>query len=155
MERLLAIWVEELAVEAPDGSTLRDHLALLDALSVLCPFTESIRTDLLVLPLRGPSRFFGGEDAVFDAVGHSVRDVTGYEGVLGVGDGLFCAEMAARRALVLAPGTSAAFLGAFPNPATTPWTPISTTSTAPSALPVSVSSAGSRRTSSSHPMPRC
>ena len=32
MERLLAIWIEALSDEAPDGSTLRDHLALLDAL---------------------------------------------------------------------------------------------------------------------------
>ena len=56
MEQLLAIWVEPLALEQPDGSTLRDTLVLLDALSVLCPFTEVVRLGLYVLPLRGPSR---------------------------------------------------------------------------------------------------
>ena len=61
MERLLAIWIEAFEDEAPDGSTLRDHLALLEALTILCPFTESIRLGLFVLPIRGPSRFFGGE----------------------------------------------------------------------------------------------
>ena len=41
---------------------------MLDALGVLCPFAEPVRLGLLVLPLRGPSRFFGGEAAVLDAV---------------------------------------------------------------------------------------
>ena len=109
MERLLAIWLAAFVDEAPDGSTLRDHLALLDALRVLCPFTESIRVDLLVLPLRAPSRFFGGEHAVLEAVRQIVRDVTGHEPSLGVADGLFCAEVAARRALVLAPGATDSF----------------------------------------------
>jgi hypothetical protein len=56
MERLLAIVVEALCEEAPDGSTLRDYAALLDALTILCPFTEAPRLGLFVLPLRGPSR---------------------------------------------------------------------------------------------------
>ena len=114
MERLLAIWIEAFSVEAPDGSTLRAHVAILDGLDALCPFTESIRLDLLVLPLRGPSRFFGGEDAVLDAVRQAVRDIGGCEVRLGVADGLFCAEMAARRGLVLAPGETVAFRRSLP-----------------------------------------
>ena len=75
MERLLAIYIEALCEEQPDGSTLRDYLALLDALSVLCPFTESVRLGLFVLPIRGPSRFYGGEAAVLDMVGEMcIRD---------------------------------------------------------------------------------
>jgi len=114
MERLLAIWVEALCEEAPDGSTLRDYAALLDALTVLCPFTEPIRLGLFTLPLRGPSRFFGGERAVLDAVGQSVRDVTGHEPSLGVADGLFCAEVAARQNLVLTPGATDSFRRSLP-----------------------------------------
>ncbi len=114
MERLLAIWIEALRDEAPDGSTLRNHLALFDALTILCPFTESIRLDLLVLPVRGPSRFFGGEAAVFDAVRTTVRDVTHHEPSLGVADGLFCAETASRHGLVLAPGTTESFRRSLP-----------------------------------------
>jgi len=52
MERLLAIWIKELSVEAPDGSTLRTTLSLIDALQVICPFTEVIRLGLFVLPIR-------------------------------------------------------------------------------------------------------
>ena len=114
MERLLAIWIEAFATEESDGSTLRRHVALLDALDALCPFTESIRLDLLVLPLRAPSRFFGGEQAVLDAVYDAAREFAGYEVRLGVADGLFCAEMAARRGFALAPGETAAFRRSLP-----------------------------------------
>ncbi len=109
MERLLALWIETLSEEKPDGSTLRDYLAVLDALTVLCPFTEPVRLGLLVLPVRAPSRFFGGETAVLDAVRQSVRDLIGCEPSLGVADGLFCAELAAREGVVLVPGGSESF----------------------------------------------
>ena len=114
MERLLAIVIEALCEESPDGATLRDFAALLDALTILCPFTEAPRLGLLVLPLRGPSRFFGGELAVLEAVRETVRDVTGHEPLLGVADGLFCAELAARRSLVLAPGATEPFRRSLP-----------------------------------------
>lgn len=114
MERLLAVWVEPLAHETADGSSWREYLGLLDALTTLCPFTEPVRLGLYVLPIRGPSRFFGGEDAVLDAVAQSVRDVAGCEASLGVADGLFCAELAAHGARVLAPGATDGFRRAQP-----------------------------------------
>ena len=109
MERLLALWVEPLAEERPDGSTLRDYVRLLDALGVLCPFVEAVRLGLCTLPLRGPSRFFGGDEAVFAAVRQSARDVLGLEVALGVAEGLFCAELAARQEVVVPRGQTAAF----------------------------------------------
>jgi len=114
MEQLLAIWVESLSLEQPDGSTLRDTIVLLDALSVLCPFTEVVRLGLYVLPLRGPSRFFGGDDAVLRAVRQSVLDVVGTEPKLGVAEGLFCAELAAHRELIVPRGSSDVFRRAQP-----------------------------------------
>ncbi len=109
MERLLAISLETLREEAPDGSTLRDLLALLDALSVFCPFTELVRLGLFVLPVRGPSRFYGGEAAVMDIVTRTVHDVAGHQASLGIADGLFCAEIAARQRLVVPPGATSSF----------------------------------------------
>jgi nucleotidyltransferase/DNA polymerase involved in DNA repair len=114
VERLLAIHVEALSEEAPDGSTLRDYLALLGALSILCPFTEPVRLGLYTLPIRGPGRFFGGEEAVLDVVAHTVRDVVGHEASLGIADGLFCAEIAARGRVLVAPGTTDSFRRAQP-----------------------------------------
>jgi nucleotidyltransferase/DNA polymerase involved in DNA repair len=109
VERLLAIHVEALGEEAPDGSTLRDYSSLLDALDLLCPFTEPVRLGLYALPVRGPSRFFGGEAAVLDMVAATVHEVTGHDASLGIADGLFCAEIAARERLLVAPGATAAF----------------------------------------------
>jgi len=114
MERLLALWVEALSIEESDGSTLRDSLSLLDALSLLCPFSELVRLGLYVLPLRGPSRFFGGEEAVLKMARETVRDITGHEALLGVADGVFCAELAAREQRVVAPGATDAFRRAQP-----------------------------------------
>jgi len=114
MERLLAIWIEALGDEASDGSSLRDHLALLDALTVLCPFTESVRLGLFVLPIRGPSRFFGGEAAVMENVRSTVLELTGHAPSLGIADGLFCAEACAQRGLVLEPGATESFRRSLP-----------------------------------------
>ena len=114
MERLLAVLVPALVDESPDGATLRAYLVLFDALGVLCPFTEAVRLGLFVLPVRGPSRFFGGEAAVLDAVATTVHDATGTEARLGVADGLFCAELAAQRAVVVPVGATDAFRRAQP-----------------------------------------
>jgi len=113
-EQLLAIWVESLAIEQPDGSTLRQTSELLDALEAMCPFTEVIRLGLYVLPLRGPSRFFGGDEAVLRMVRQCVLDVVGAQPKLGVAEGLFCAELAALRAVVVPRGGSDAFRRAQP-----------------------------------------
>lgn len=114
MERLLCVFVPALADESPDGATLRTYLALLDALGLLCPFTEPVRLGLYAMPTRGPSRFFGGEAAVLDAVAAAVGDVARAEARLGVADGLFGAELAARRAVVVPVGATDAFRRAQP-----------------------------------------
>ncbi len=114
MERLLCVFVPALADESPDGATLRTYLALLDALGLLCPFTEPVRLGLYAMPTRGPSRFFGGEAAVLDAVAAAVGDVARAEARLGVADGLFGAELAARRAVVVPVGATDAFRRALP-----------------------------------------
>ncbi len=114
MERLLATWIEPLSLERSDGSTLRDTARLLDALSELCPFVEVVRLGLFVLPLRGPSRFFGGDDAVVRIVRHSVLDTVGAVAKIGVAEGLFCAELAAHAEVVVAPGATDVFRRAQP-----------------------------------------
>lgn len=109
MERLLAVFIPDLASEDADGTSLRLLNALLDALVGVCPFVEPIQLGLLTLPLRGPSRFFGGDDAVAAVVRTTVRDVTGAEAQLGVAEGLFCAELAARQAISVPAGATDEF----------------------------------------------
>jgi hypothetical protein len=80
----------------------------------MCPFSEVVRLGLYVLPLRGPSRFFGGDEAVMRLVRECVLDVVGTEPKLGVAEGLFCAELAAQHELVVPLGSSNAFRRAQP-----------------------------------------
>jgi len=69
-------------------------------------------------PTRGPSRYFGGDDALAAHVRELVLATgVGGEVRIGVADGMFAARLAARRAdpvLVVEPGTSAAFLAPWP-----------------------------------------
>ncbi len=109
MERLLGLWVDDLIEERPDGSSLRTFADLLDVLVDICPFVEPIRLGFLTLPLRGPSRFFGGDEAVFAAVRAAVRDVTGGDARIGVAEGLFATELATRQCTVVPAGGSATF----------------------------------------------
>ncbi len=114
MERLLAVWVADMATETDDGAHARDLLALLDEITVVCPFVDPVRWGLVTLPMRGPSRFFGGEEAVLAMVADAVRRSTGHSARLGVADGVFTAFAAARRGVVVPPGQSEAFRRSLP-----------------------------------------
>jgi len=114
VERLLAIWLPALATDDANGANLRLYAALLDELRALCPFVEPIRLGLFALPVRSPSRFFGGESAVLDAVRSVCEHETGLSPWLGIADGLFAAEAAARLHLVVPVGASRQFVRGLP-----------------------------------------
>ena len=80
------------------------------AVEAFCPGVEIVRPGVCAFATRGPSRYFGGDAAlaarVASVVGRSCR--------VGVADGSFAAEQAARRDLVVPPGESAAFLAPLP-----------------------------------------
>ena len=80
------------------------------AVEAFCPGVEIVRPGVCAFATRGPSRYFGGDHAlaarVVSVVGRSCR--------VGVADGGFAAEQAARRDLVVPPGESAAFLAPLP-----------------------------------------
>jgi hypothetical protein len=82
---------------------------LYDALELLCPFTEVVRAGFFVLPVRGPSRFLGGDNAVLEAVARCVLENTGFEPHLGIAEGTFCAELAAKSSLVIPQGATVTF----------------------------------------------
>jgi len=114
VERLVCVWVASLSTEQPDGSSLRQFARVLDTLSLMCPFVEPIRLGLCVFPMRGPSRFFGGDEFVLAAVTQGVRDVLELTPSLGVAEGLFCAELAARAEVVVPAGATTEFRRAQP-----------------------------------------
>ena len=90
------------------------------ALDVLTPRLEVIRPGCCALPTRGPSRYFGGDDALARLVVRLVGEVLGERGPVrvGVADGLYAATMAARCSAdtysVISPGLSASFVAPLP-----------------------------------------
>jgi protein ImuB len=74
---------------------------------------EVVRPGLLAVAVRGPARQHGGEPALVallrDAVSRSAAAVE-----VGIADGGFASEQAARRGVVVPPGGSAAFLADLP-----------------------------------------
>ncbi|HLU53845.1 MAG TPA: DNA polymerase Y family protein [Pseudonocardia sp.] len=101
----------DLAVLAPDPD--RDARAfepVVAAVEELAPGVEVVRPGLVALPARGPVSWFGGELEAAEALVDQVAARTGVECQVGVADGLFAAVLAARRALIVAPGDTPAFL---------------------------------------------
>jgi len=114
VERLLVIVVDEIATPSDDGSHERAHVRMLEALTLFCPFTEVVRYGVFALPVRAPSRFLGGESAVLHNCEALVQRTLGATPRLGVAEGLFSAEAAARRSYVVASGETTAFRRALP-----------------------------------------
>ena len=68
------------------------------ALEQLTPLSEALRPGLHVFGARGPSRYFGGEQALSELVARAAADAVPSASRIGVGmaDGLFAAGLAAR-----------------------------------------------------------
>jgi len=87
------------------------------AVEGVAPGVELTRPGLVSLTARGPTRYFGGELGVLRALSQAVAGIpvlAGVDVVLGVADGAFAAEQAARRGVVIEPGGSPAFLRELP-----------------------------------------
>jgi protein ImuB len=75
---------------------------------------EIVRPGVCAVATRGPSRYFGGDEALAAQVAAAVGSVVDGHCRTGVADGPFAAGLAARRGVVVAPGGSPAFLSPFP-----------------------------------------
>ncbi|GAB2482052.1 DNA polymerase Y family protein [Jatrophihabitans fulvus] len=87
------------------------------ALEAIAPGVEIARPGLAAIGVRGPTRYFGGETGVLQALSRGVADIPVLHGadlLIGIADGSFAAEQAARRGMVIEPGDSGAFLESLP-----------------------------------------
>jgi protein ImuB len=85
--------------------------AMVAAVEAFTPRVEVVRPGVCACATRGPSRYFGGDDALMAQVSDAVPVACS----IGVADGLFAAELAARRrAGVIPPGDTPRFLASFP-----------------------------------------
>jgi protein ImuB len=87
------------------------------AVEAFTPEVEIVRPGVCAVATRGPSRYFGGDDALVGLVATAVEAALP-EGApacrVGVADGPFPAERAARGRVVVPEGASAEFLAGFP-----------------------------------------
>jgi protein ImuB len=84
------------------------------AVEALVPAVEVMRPGLAAVGVRGPMRRYAGEPAFVDALWQAVGWLTEDACQIGVADGAFAAEQAARRGVIVPAGESAQFLADFP-----------------------------------------
>jgi len=118
MERLLALWCPGILEEQEHGREARVFGAVVAALEAFATRVDPVRPGVCAVPTRGPSRYFGGDEALArmaaeavaggmaaEAVpgGMAVEAVAGPSAGVGVADGLFAAVLAARAAVGAGP----------------------------------------------------
>ena len=104
-------------VELVDHDPARDARAfeaVAGAVEAVTPRVELTRPGVCSFPTRGPSRYFGGDEALARRMAGLVADAIAGPSRVGVADGPFAALLAARRGLVVPPGATPAFLAPFP-----------------------------------------
>jgi protein ImuB len=84
------------------------------AVESLVSAVEVVRPGLVAVGVRGPLRRYADEAALVDALWQAVGWLTEDACQIGVADGAFAAEQAARRGMIVPVGESARFLADFP-----------------------------------------
>jgi protein ImuB len=96
--------------EAAEARTFEPVVAGLESIA---PGVEITRPGLAAIGVRGPTRYFGGETGVLHALSRAVAS-RGSDLLIGIADGAFAAEQAARRGVVVDSGGSPEFLAGLP-----------------------------------------
>jgi len=104
-------------VDHDPGADARAFEPVVAAVEAFAPEVEIIRPGVCAVGTRGPSRYFGGDDVLAARVAAAV-DERLPDGaprcLVGIADGPFAAERAARRGVVVPAGASASYLSQFP-----------------------------------------
>lgn len=87
---------------------------VLRAIEQISPSIEAIRPGICATGASGPTRYFGSENAVIDAIGEHLLSLGYPDARFGIADGTFAATQAARIDIVVPPGGTAQFLADLP-----------------------------------------
>jgi protein ImuB len=114
--RVLVVWCP--AWERDTESDARAFEQVVTLVEGFCPRVEVLRPGVCAIGACGPARYFGGEEALAEKIIDAVACL-GVACQVGVADGLFTAQLAARtpwpgRAVIVAPGATPAFLAPYP-----------------------------------------
>jgi protein ImuB len=96
-----------------EAAEARAFEPILGAIETIAPGVEVGRPGLAAIGIKGPTRYFGGETAVLHALSRAIAVHTA-DVLIGVADGAFAAEQAARRGTIIPAGSSAGFLAELP-----------------------------------------
>ena len=101
-----------------EAAEARRFEPIVAALETIAPGVEITRPGLAAIAVRGPSRYFGSETAVVHALSRAVAEsgagALSAGLLIGIADGAFAAEHAARRGMIIDPGGSPGFLAGLP-----------------------------------------
>jgi len=105
----------ELVLLARDeAAEIRIFEPVVSALESVAAGVEVTRPGLAAIAAHGPARYFGGEPELVRVVSQVLaQHPEGRDVMIGVADGSFAAEQAARQGIVVSPGESPEFLSAF------------------------------------------
>jgi protein ImuB len=107
---------EAACVDVDEANEARAFEVVARAVEAFTPRVVLERPGRCEFPTRGPSRYFGGDDALATRVRSTVVEVLEFEPDVrvGIADGAFTARCAARHDVVVPAGESAAFLAPWP-----------------------------------------
>jgi protein ImuB len=105
---------ELVVVVRNEAAEARAFEPVVAALESIAPGIEITRPGIAALNVRGPTRYFGGETGVVHALSRAIGDLPNVDVLIGIADGAFAAEQAARRGVVVPPGQSPEFLADLP-----------------------------------------
>ena len=101
-------------VELDPAADARAFEPVARAVERLTPRLVIDRPGVLAFPTRGPSRYYGGDDALVVKVLEALVPEGIHDARAGIADGAFAARLASRRGVVVPPGETPGFLGPWP-----------------------------------------
>lgn len=101
-------------VEHDPGRDARAFEPVVAAVEEVVAGVEVLRPGVCAAAVRGPARYFGGEEAAAERVVEQVAQACAVESQIGIADGVFAAGIAARTGRVVEAGESRAFLSPVP-----------------------------------------
>ncbi len=101
-------------VDHDPGRDARAFEPVVAAVEEVAAGVEVLRPGACALAARGPSRYLGGEEAAAERIVEQVAQSCAVESQVGIADGTFAAELAARRGRIVPPGGTPEFLAAQP-----------------------------------------
>ncbi|HEY0697855.1 MAG TPA: DNA polymerase Y family protein, partial [Micromonospora sp.] len=103
-----------IVVEHDPGRDARAFEPVVAAVEQIVAGVEVVRPGGCALAVRGPARYFGGEERAAERIVEQIAQDCAVESQVGIADGLFAAGLAARTGQIVPPGGTAEFLAGLP-----------------------------------------